>query len=153
KRAREHVLDKSYSGLRLPAARTFAQAPRRPVPDNLAFGIRDTIHVDERGRLRQFGVRVQLHHDAEADLRVSLTSPSGLTVLLHDRGDDLGILRAGVDEERLPALAPLLNERAEGEWTLHVQDLASHDAGLLEEWAIELTTASSTLGQPAPSAA
>ncbi len=153
RRAREHVLDRSQSGrLRLPAARTFPSSPGRPVPDNLPFGIRDTIHVDEQGKLRQLAVRVQLHHDEDSDLRVSLRSPSGKTVVLHDRGDDLGHLRTGVDEDHVPAMAALRNEHAEGDWTLHVQDLTSSDAGLLEEWAIELTTKTSRPGEAEPSA-
>ncbi|MGI8801517.1 MAG: proprotein convertase P-domain-containing protein [Solirubrobacteraceae bacterium] len=154
KRAYVHVRDRSQSGtVRLPAARTFVSTPRRPVPDNLLFGIRDTIHVDETGRLRQFGVRVQLHHDDDSNLRVSLTSPSGRTIVLHDRGHDLGALRTGVADDRLRALAPLRDEYAQGDWTLHVQDLESRDGGLLEEWSIELTTVSSNPGQPPPTAA
>ncbi len=153
KRACERVLDRSNSGrVRLPAARTFVHAPRRPVPDDLPFGIRDTIHVDERGKLRQFAVRVQIHHDEPSHLRVSLTSPAGRTVVLHDHADDLALLRVGIDQEAVPALAVLLNERAAGDWTLHVQDLASSDAGLLEEWSIELTTTASASGDPAPTA-
>ncbi len=147
KRAVEHVLDRSASGsLRQPGAKIVPSKPRRPVPDNLPFGIRDTIPVEERGRLRYFAVRVLLHHDDQTDVRISLTSPSGTTAILHEFGDDLDRLRSGVDADRVPALACFNNEPAEGDWTLHVQDFSSPDAGLLEEWAVELTTVSSQAG-------
>lgn len=114
KPAVDRLNPRSRTGInRLPAARTFVSSPRRPVPDNLPFGIRDTLHVDERGKLRQFAVRVLLHHDREADVRVRLTAPTGRTVVLHDCGDELDILRGGVDQEQIPGLAVVLNERAQ----------------------------------------
>ncbi len=68
------------------------------------------------------------------DLVVTLTSPSGKSVKLHDRaGGSLDDLKAKFD------LAAFAGESMKGDWKLTVEDTAKQDIGTLKAWDLELT--------------
>ena len=69
------------------------------------------------------------------DLRVSVVSPSGTEVVLHNR--------AGASDDSLvrtftptPALATLVGQPATGQWKLKVVDLEKQDVGKLNSWRL-----------------
>ena len=71
------------------------------------------------------------------DLRVSVVSPSGTEVVLHNR--------AGASDDNLvrtftptttPALATLVGQSATGQWKLKVVDLEKQDVGKLNSWRL-----------------
>ena len=62
-----------------------ASAPGLVIPDNVATGVRDSIAFTEAGRVAQMSVSVDIAHSFIGDLAVTLASPSGRTVTLHNR--------------------------------------------------------------------
>ena len=118
-------------------------APKVAIPDNNKTGITSEIDWSDAGDVTLAGVEVdvQIRHTYRGDLRVSLTSPSGTTVVLSDRsggGDD--DLRKRFDATSAPDLVRLLGEPLSGKWKLLVQDLAKSDIGVLEAWSLFVTT-------------
>lgn len=117
--------------------------PDRAIPENDAIGISDTIVVAEALSAASVKVGVDISHSYRGDLRVTLTTPWGTVVELKAKGaggsaDDLRVL---YDEASLPALATLRNCPTQGSWKLTVQDLAPGDAGHLNRWWLEFTSA------------
>ena len=83
---------------------------------------------------------VEITHTFIGDLRVTLTSPSGTEVVLHNRtGGTTDDLMESYDPANTPVLNAFAGEPAAGEWTLHVQDLAAIDRGRLKAWSLDLT--------------
>jgi subtilisin-like proprotein convertase family protein len=96
-----------------------------------------------------------LTHSFVSDLQIELTSPQGTTVRLFDRagssGDNLANtvfddaaatpIAAGTAPftgSFIPSqpLAAFKGERANGNWTLTVRDLAAEDTGTLSSWSM-----------------
>ena len=130
----------------LPAGlRDFPYSNTAPVdiPDNNAEGITSSIEVADD--LQVFGVttNVDITHTWIGDLRVTLTSPQGTEVVLHD-GEG-----GGADD--LVASFPTASfngEMAQGTWTLNVSDNAGADTGTLNNWGMTI----SGVGEAAPAA-
>lgn len=115
-------------------------APDRSIPDNSDRGIKSTISCDSDFTVQQVTVDVEIPHTFIGDLHVTLISPSGTGVVLHDRsGGSADNLVRRYDAGSAPALLGLSGEAARGDWTLHVKDLARADRGRLRSWAIELS--------------
>lgn len=123
-----------------------SSSPALDIPDNNAGGVSDEIDVPEQGRLRAVRVEVDIPHTFIGDLRVTLTSPAGTSVVLHDRkGGGANNLRSSYDVDSIPALAALAGEPVQGTWTLRVQDLAGLDTGRLDRWTLALELEGSTV--------
>ncbi|HEY9633090.1 MAG TPA: proprotein convertase P-domain-containing protein [Coleofasciculaceae cyanobacterium] len=113
--------------------------PERAIPDNDPTGIQDIIRVLETGRVRDIFVNVNITHSWIGDLRVQLTAPNGMIVLLHDRtGASQDKIQQTYNIQAIPALASLRNSRINGDWTLQVQDVAANNVGILQSWALEI---------------
>jgi extracellular elastinolytic metalloproteinase len=113
--------------------------PNLAIPDANPAGVASVLKVAEPGRIARLIVSVQIEHTYIGDLRVRLTSPSGRTVVLHDRtGAGADNLVASYSSEDYPALNALVGEPAEGDWTLHVADFAGLDVGKLSRWGLEI---------------
>ena len=117
-----------------------ASVPVLQIPDNNAGGVRDTIRFTDNAQAGAVKVSVDIRHTYIGDLRLSLTAPSGRTVILHDRNDGRtdDIVKT-FDTANTSGLAGLAGESIVGTWTLLVQDLAPSDTGLLNRWEIEIT--------------
>jgi M6 family metalloprotease-like protein len=119
-----------------------ASAPGAAIPDNQAGGIIDTISIAQSGTIASATVTLDITHSYIGDLRVTLHTPWGDAIRLHERrggsGDDI---RRGFDESALPALATLRGRPTAGDWRLQVEDLAAADSGRLERWALAFTSA------------
>lgn len=114
-------------------------SPDKSIPDNNTRGIKDKIVCDDAFQLSAIKVLVNVTHTYIGDLRVSLISPSGTTVVLHDRsGGSANDLHAEFTVGSTPALVALSGESVEGDWTIQVQDLAAQDRGRLLNWGLDI---------------
>jgi flagellar biosynthesis component FlhA/tetratricopeptide (TPR) repeat protein len=137
------------SGLNELIAASTAEAlesrPARPVPDGSRLGARDVIPFRKRGRVAGLRVGVTIRHRYGSDLTVRLIAPDGRTATLHDRDSVFGRdVRLALETPESPELAPLVGAEAEGDWTLHVQDVEKGDTGALVAWSLELDLDGST---------
>lgn len=126
--------------------------PNLSIPENNATGVSNIITATKTGRLKRLTVFVDIEHTYIGDLRVTLTTPGGKSILLHNRsGGNTDNLVASYRSEDLPALAAVLGDPVQGNWKLHVADLAPQDIGKLRLWALEfdLEQTSQTIHQEA----
>jgi subtilisin-like proprotein convertase family protein len=123
------------------------------IPDGAAAGVCDTLAVSESGDISAVEVYVDVTHTYIADLVITLTSPAGRVVTLHDRdGGGADILTGWYPLDLTPsaALEAFLGEGMQGDWILTVSDNAIYDTGTLVEWCVKITYARSltTLDDP-----
>jgi len=117
-----------------------SSSPDRSIPDNNARGITDKIVCGEAFAVGTITVRVDITHTYIGDLQVTLISPAGTSVVLHNRaGGSANDLHAEFDSRTVPGLLALAGEPVTGEWGLHVQDLAFVDRGRLQSWSLDIT--------------
>ncbi len=123
-----------------------SSSPNKSIPDNNIRGIKDKIVSNDTFIITTVEVNVDIIHTYIGDLRVSLTSPSGTQVLLHDRlGGSANNLNNKFDIRAVPELQILSGESVNGEWLLHVQDLAAADRGRLTGWSLDINGQKDTL--------
>jgi subtilisin-like proprotein convertase family protein len=117
-------------------------ATAQDIPDNYAPGITSAIEISESGSVADIEVSADVTHTWIGDLEVSLLSPLGTRVLLHDRGggrqNDIRRTYSVVDT---PGLGAHLNQPAWGEWLLTVADRAGWDEGTLNRWRLKVALA------------
>jgi subtilisin-like proprotein convertase family protein len=117
-----------------------SSSPDRSIPDNSTRGIRDKIHCAHQFAISAVTVDIDITHTYVGDLRITLTSPVGTAVLLHDRaGGSANDLHGRFDIRSSPALHALTGQPVNGDWTLHVQDLAAVDRGRLIKWGLSIS--------------
>jgi subtilisin-like proprotein convertase family protein/subtilisin family serine protease len=115
-------------------------SPNKSIPDNNSRGIKDKIISNDEFTIGDMKVSVDITHTYIGDLRVTLISPSGTSVPLHDRvGGSTIDLHAEFDFRSVPGLHALSGEPVNGEWVLHVQDLAPGDRGRLKSWSLDIS--------------
>lgn len=113
--------------------------PDKSIPDNNSRGIKDTIVCDDNFIISSITVSVDITHTYIADLKVSLISPSGTLVLLHNRaGGSANDIHRTYTANDVPALHSLTSEPVNGNWKLLVQDLAAYDRGRLQSWSLDI---------------
>ncbi len=113
--------------------------PALQIPDNNKVGITDVIEIDRQGEVEQLEVWVDITHTWIGDLRVSLVTPAGETLLLHDRsGGQQDNLIKLYDLDSLPEIVSLLHSPATGDWSLTVSDNAGRDTGKLNAWGLKM---------------
>jgi subtilisin-like proprotein convertase family protein len=101
-----------------------------------------TLSLDTCGDIEDLLVEVDIRHSWRGDLVVTLVSPEGEEVLLHNRtgreADNLigsyGI--SGGTLESVESLDVLVGSVGTGTWTLLVSDSAEGDDGSLEAWVL-----------------
>lgn len=117
-----------------------SSSPDKSVPDNNAAGIKDKIACPDNFTVGSIKVRVDITHTYIGDLRVSLISPSGATVILHDRaGGSANDLHREFTATTTPGFLALSGQTVKGDWVLHVQDLAAADRGRLTSWSLDIS--------------
>jgi subtilisin-like proprotein convertase family protein len=113
--------------------------PALSIPDNNPAGVDDTIDITGSGNVRGLEAWVDITHTWIGDLQVMLTSPSGASVLLHDRsGGSQDNLITVYDLETTPAMSIFVNTPGAGTWTLSASDNAGRDTGKLNAWGLRL---------------
>ena len=117
-----------------------SSTPDKSIPDNNTTGIKDKIVCADTFTVQSVKVRVDITHTYIGDLRVSLISPTGAVVVLHDRaGGSTKDLHAEFTTTSTPALLVLQGQSVMGDWVLLVQDLAPVDRGRLTGWSLDIS--------------
>ena len=119
---------------------TGSSSANKSIPDNNSSGITDSIFIDKFFLANSVSVGVDISHTYIGDLRVTLISPSGTVVTLHERnGGGQNDLKTTYDSNSVSALLALSGEQINGEWILRIQDLASVDNGTLNSWSLDIS--------------
>lgn len=126
-------------------ARSFAT----PIPDLGQASA--TLQVNETATLQEIAVSIDLVHTYVGDLHITLTSPgsTGKTITLQSgRGGSLQDLQRTFRSSLHDELATLRGVKVRGLWTLHVQDQAARDVGMIRGFGLQLTLAPSGAAVP-----
>ncbi len=126
---------------------TLCRQPNLPIPDNSPTGVIDRMPVAIGGTITALEVHLDITHTYIGDLQVTLTSPRGTSVMLHNRsGGTTDNIHCWYPTEVAPAqsLDAFIGEPTDGEWSLHVADLAGVDTGTLNEWCLRFRYGSTT---------
>lgn len=114
----------------------------KPIPDYST--VTSTITVPEIFCVGDVDVDVDITHTYIGDLLITLQSPLGSTVTLHNRtggGTDNLVVRYD-DDATAPdgpgSLADFNNGLPIGDWTLTVRDMAGGDTGTLNSWSLRM---------------
>ena len=115
-------------------------SPNLAIPDNEAAGVESVLHIEEEGLLKDINIGIDIEHSYIGDLRVVLNSPSGESVVLHDRqgGSSHDIIMT-YDLDSYPRLSTFVGDGVQGDWTLSVSDHAGVDTGKLMFWELEFS--------------
>jgi M6 family metalloprotease-like protein len=120
------------------------ESPGTAIPDFPGPGIERTLTAAGASTVAGVEVSVDISHSWISDLRVSLQSPAGTEVVLHDGagGAEHNLART-YTAASTPALATLAGQPAAGAWRLKVVDRVAQDQGKLNGWRllIKLPTA------------
>jgi subtilisin-like proprotein convertase family protein len=121
----------------------YSVAPGLPIPDNNSSGVVSTLVVDAAGPLASVTVDIDIDHTYIGDLSVTLFSPAGVSLVLHNRSggsadDIVGNWPETLTVDGPGALADLVGTEASGTWALHVVDHAGSDLGTLQSWGLNL---------------
>ncbi len=115
--------------------------PNMYIPDNTA--IHDEMPVAIGSTVTDIEVYVNITHTWIGDLIVSLTSPGGTTVVLHNRtGGSADDIVGWYPGELTPheSLDAFIGETTDGDWRLTVSDNAGGDQGYLNTWCLRFTS-------------
>jgi len=136
---------------------TECSAPALAIPDNNPTGVSDAITMALGGgeTVSSVEVFVDITHTWRGDLIVTLTSPTGTTVTLHNRTGSLDDdIYGWYPTELTPEgdLGAFAGEDLDGDWTLLVSDNAGADTGTLNEWCLHFIYGggSTAVGDDAP---
>jgi subtilisin-like proprotein convertase family protein len=139
----------------LPVIEIHASAtPAVGIPDNDPEGIVSTLEITEVGVVNGIDVDIDIAHPSIGNLTVELTSPSGTTVVLHDRtgaiADDIvGNWPQSLIVDGPGSLADFLGESVLGTWTLAVADHQFGGIGTFNSWGLNiLATPDDVLAAP-----
>ena len=89
------------------------------------------------GRVTDISATVDITHYSIQQLQVSLVSPSGKTVVLHNEtGGNKGRLQKTYSKS---ALADMIGEKTNGQWKLVVKDMKGHPSGQINHWKVNMT--------------
>lgn len=104
--------------------------PNAPVQDLQTT--ESKLQIDEDVPVEKLKLDLDIGHTWQGDLKVSLTSPSGKTVVVHDRtGGSADNVKGSFDLSQAFA-----GESTKGEWKLTVEDKARLDTGTLNSWGL-----------------
>lgn len=120
----------------IPVERTIS--PETPIPDMNPQGIESSIYFPEDGLIRDIRVSANIEHSYLRDIRVTLKTPIGKVIVLHDRlarKDKSLVITYNVGS--IPDLRSCIGERARGKWSLTVADYSKGNAGSFLSWGIK----------------
>ncbi|MBU4261919.1 MAG: proprotein convertase P-domain-containing protein, partial [Proteobacteria bacterium] len=114
-------------------------SPGMRIPDQDPKGIERSLVVDATGYVQEVSVSVDISYTYINDLVVSLVSPAGTSVALHQRtGGSADNILASYDMGTTPGLERLKDEPVSGEWKLKIVDLAWQDVGKHNKWSLRI---------------
>ncbi len=113
------------------------ESPGAAIPDSPSPGIERTLLATGTAKVGSVEVSVDISHTYIGDLRVSLLSPAGMEVVLHDGagGSDDNLVRT-FTVATTAALSALAGQPAAGPWRLKVVDREAQDVGKLNAWRV-----------------
>ena len=112
--------------------------PNLAIPDDRPTGVSTVLVFPQASRIARLAVSVDIQHTFRGDLLVSITSPAGQTVVLHNRaGGSAKNLVESFTSEGASGLAVFVGQLADGPWTLKVADLEGADVGTLRRWSLD----------------
>jgi subtilisin-like proprotein convertase family protein len=119
--------------------------PPLTIPDNDPTGIESVLEVSSPHPVGWVRCTVDITHSWIGDLVVSLKSPTGKTVVLHNRtGGSSGNLITSYPDLTLPdgpgSMDDMHLDLAQGAWKLSVSDHQLRDQGVLRGWSLEVGT-------------
>ena len=117
------------------------------IPDPPSSGASSVQTCVEGGTIDWVRVYVDVSHDWIGNLGITLTSPAGTSVLLHDQsGGHSADLVGWYPDGLTPAwsMSAFIGEDIFGDWTLTIQDHAYGMTGVLNEWCLEIGYAPNT---------
>jgi len=96
------------------------------------------ITITKDAAIASVKIALDISHTLRGDLRMTLQTPWGDAVRLHERSgrDGRDDIRGVFDGSVIPALTALHGNSTQGDWRLFVQDLAARDIGRLNRWAL-----------------
>jgi len=113
--------------------------PALPIGDNQT--VSDSITMMTAGEISEVSVYVDITHTYQGDLILTLTSPEGTDVVLHNRSggsaDNIVGWYPG-DFEPAGDLGVLTGEEMSGDWTLTISDNAGGDIGVFNSWCVHV---------------
>lgn len=113
------------------------ESPGTAIPDFPAAGIERTLANATAFAIGSVEVAVDISHTYIGDLQVSLVSPAGTVVALHEQtGGSTRDLAKTYTAGTTPALAGLAGKAAAGAWKLRIVDRAAQDQGKLNAWRV-----------------
>ena len=117
------------------------------------------LNVGSSLTISKITVKINLNHTWDSDLKISLRSPVGTTVVLSNRRGGSGdnytntVFDSSAAVSIVSGAAPFAGtyrpeqsltafntQNASGTWSLIVQDLAAQDVGRINSWSITVTT-------------
>ncbi|MBK7534904.1 MAG: proprotein convertase P-domain-containing protein [Myxococcales bacterium] len=104
------------------------------IPSGPPAGINSTINVAQPMTIAEVQVDLNITHTWIGDLLVTLTSPSGTVVTLHNRTGG----SADNIHQTYTFPTQFLDQQAAGPWVLHVDDNFTADTGTLDSWTLRL---------------
>jgi len=132
-------------GTGVPNGASESATPGLAIPDNNATGITSTLKVVGTGATvtSNLNVDVEITHTWIGDLILTLKSPAGTSVILHNRtgssADDI-IGNYPLTLTPTQALTGLIGQPLDGNWELKVSDNEGQDLGTLVSWGINDVT-------------
>lgn len=115
-------------------------SPYLAIPDNNPSGVESILKIEKQGLLKNIKVNMGIEHTYIGDLRIILKSPSGESVVLHDRqGGYAHDINKTYDLSSFPNLNTFIGDWVQGNWKLLVTDNADVDTGKLLSWRLDLS--------------
>ena len=114
-------------------------SPGLAITDNAT--VTSTMNVTQAGVIGSLRVYVNITHTYQGDLTVTLRSPAGTSVVLHNRtGGSTDNIVGWYPSPLVPSgnLNSLLGQNMQGTWTMTVNDGASGDVGTLVQWCLQV---------------
>jgi subtilisin-like proprotein convertase family protein len=116
-----------------------SESPGVAIPDNNVTGIERTLNAADAGIVDDVEVSVDITHTFIRDLLVTLVSPQGTSVPLHQRtGGDADNIIKTYAPANTPQLQTLRGQQIQGAWRLKVADLEAADLGKLNKWSLKI---------------
>jgi len=113
------------------------ESPGTKIPDYPAAGIARSLANGKAFATGSIEVSVDISHTFIGDLQVSLVSPQGTAIVLHDgAGGSTRDLAKTYTASTVPKLATLASQPAAGTWQLRSVDRAAQDQGKLNSWRL-----------------
>lgn len=111
------------------------------IPDNTGKVEHSSIDIDSNVVVERVDVTVDITHPVIGDLEIALTAPSGTISYLMYRPSQGALSAVGSTQHDIHFTFDTVldwGESAQGSWQLSVVDLATGDAGTLDDWSIDI---------------